>query len=374
MATVSICIVGGKLQGVEACYLAQKAGWHITLVDKNPNCTAKKLAHEFICLDVFDPEMETVLVGCDLLLPAIEEDDVLQRLAELSQVTKVPLAHDPKSYDISASKLKSDQFFRKHKIPAPAYYPDGKFPMIAKPSGESGSRGVVRLDSQAEVDSFLELRWNEDLVLQEYLEGRSYSIEVVGNGETYLPLQVTEIKIDEQYDCNRVEAGVDLTRAEKMQMHQIGKKLGKALGICGIFDVETILCDGQMYVLEIDARLPSQTPTAVYLSTGINILEVLHRGICHKSLDCFQLVEEKFVIYEHIFVDGNQISFPGEHMMSQWGSLQLVPGFYGAKEALTSRKNGDKQWVATLMFVSDHSLWDADQQRNRTIAQIQQSI
>ena len=40
-------------------------------------------------------------------------------------------------------------------------------------------------------------------------------------------------------------------------------------------DVEVILDDGVMKVLEVDARLPSQAPTTVYWSTGINIVQIL---------------------------------------------------------------------------------------------------
>ena len=35
-----IAVVGGKLQGVEAVYLAKKAGWKTLVIDKNPDVPA----------------------------------------------------------------------------------------------------------------------------------------------------------------------------------------------------------------------------------------------------------------------------------------------------------------------------------------------
>ena len=34
---VRVGVVGGKLQGVEATYLARKAGWEVVVIDQDPN-------------------------------------------------------------------------------------------------------------------------------------------------------------------------------------------------------------------------------------------------------------------------------------------------------------------------------------------------
>ena len=47
-----VAIVGGKLQGVEAVYLAKKAGWEVVLVDKKSEVPAAELCDEFYSLDV----------------------------------------------------------------------------------------------------------------------------------------------------------------------------------------------------------------------------------------------------------------------------------------------------------------------------------
>ncbi len=377
--TVHIAIIGGKLQGVEACFLAQQANWRITLIDHNPNCPACNLATYFICADICSANdldrIAQAIATCDFILPAIEDDAVLLALQDLAQRTSVPLAHDASAYALSASNRKSDAFFAQHHIPAPQYYPHGTFPMIVKPSGESGSRGVHRVEDEAALQAILAQHAGQEMVVQQYLEGKSYSIEVIGNGTQWVPYQVTEIKIDAHYDCNRVDAGLDLPPEATAQMVQIGNDLGKHLGICGIFDVETVWCDGQMYVLEIDARLPSQTPTAVYYSSGVNLLEVLYLAVQGKPLPSYQPQREAPVIFAHVLVDTTQktVQFLGEHVMGQHGALQVQSNFGQTTQAITSDRN-QPQWVATLICTSQVSMADAQQKFDATIAYIQQTL
>jgi len=39
-----VAVVGGKLQGIEATYLAHKAGWDVLLIDTNPAVPASGLS------------------------------------------------------------------------------------------------------------------------------------------------------------------------------------------------------------------------------------------------------------------------------------------------------------------------------------------
>ncbi|MGN1015322.1 MAG: 3-methylornithine--L-lysine ligase PylC [Butyricicoccus sp.] len=340
---IRLCVIGGMLQGTEICYLARKAGYETLLIDKNPACVAQNLATRFVCADVLRDELEPLMKQCDCIFPAVENDAVLHALSVLSEQCGVPLIHDEHAYHISSSKLISDRFFREHDIPVPRYYPEADFPLILKPSGESGSAGVRKINSAAEMPE-----WSENDVIQEYLEGPSYSIEVIGDGTRYYPLQITEIVTDGQYDCCRVNAKVKLSHQERWQMYQIANQLGAALGIKGIFDIETILCRGIMHVLEIDARVPSQTPTAVYHSTGINMVKLLYE-LSQGRLKRPVVQEKRFAIYQHIQVDNGEVTVHGEHIMTQAGPLVQIPDFLGCDEALTDYHSGSRHWRATLI-------------------------
>ena len=47
-----VAVVGGNLQGVEATYLAKKAGWEVVLIDRRSIVPASGLCDRFIRLDV----------------------------------------------------------------------------------------------------------------------------------------------------------------------------------------------------------------------------------------------------------------------------------------------------------------------------------
>ena len=61
----------------------------------------------------------------------------------------------------------------------------------------------------------------------------------------------------------------------KDELRDISVKIAELIELKGIMDVEVIDDEGILKVLEIDARIPSQTPTVVYHSTGVNLLEEL---------------------------------------------------------------------------------------------------
>ena len=117
-------VVGGNLQGVEAAYLARKAGWQVRVVDRNFRAPASGLCDEFVQLDVKEEKgLDEVLADVDLVIPALEDDDALAVLTRWSRQAKVPLAFDPSAYAISSSKVKSNRLFARLGLPVPGAWP-----------------------------------------------------------------------------------------------------------------------------------------------------------------------------------------------------------------------------------------------------------
>ena len=118
------------------------------------------------------------------------------------------------------------------------------------------------IGTQQELDAFIKQAGSglERMVLQEYVEGPSYSIEVLGLAGHYVALQVTELEMDSRYDCNRVLAPAEIPESLDKQIKEIALAIAQELHLKGIMDVEFIIDRGVPKVLEIDARFPSQTP------------------------------------------------------------------------------------------------------------------
>ena len=165
-----------------------------------------------------------------------------------------------------------------------------------------------------------------EVVVEEYVAGPSLSLEVLCWDGRAVPLQVTGLEFDEGYDCKRVvapvgeraarrqpagarvgsgaaAAGDDWERAVPPGMlaafDAVTVRLAEGLGLRGLMDVEVMLHDGQPKVLEIDARLPSQTPTAVYWSSGLNIVEPL-RTFREARLPAIDRTPRGACVFQHV--------------------------------------------------------------------------
>jgi pyrrolysine biosynthesis protein PylC len=350
-----VVIVGGKLQGVEATYLAHKAGWEVILVDRNSMVPAAGLCDAFYQLDVTSDALDLpkAIKAADLIIPALEEPVALEYLSERAARESVPLAYDAKAYEISSSKRESALLFAKLGVPIPTPWPKCALPVVVKPSNSSGSRGVRRINKMEELTAFV-TREPNNWVIQEFLAGPSYSLEVIGVKDNFVSLQSTEIVVDSQYDCKRVLAPAGLSSTMNKKFKEIAITIADALNLNGIMDVEVISHKGTLKVLEIDARLPSQTPTVVNQSTGINMLELLYDVFVKGVIPTIPDVKyERGVVYEHIKVSPGILEVSGEHIMANAHPLKLYEHFFGADEALTDFAPGHLPWVATLIITGD---------------------
>ena len=371
-----LAVVGGKLQGVEACYLALKAGWHTRLVDRHPDALARGLCDEFVLSDLArEQDMRRVFGGVDLVLPALEDQGALEALCRFCAAAGLPLAFDPQAYRVSSSKIASDQLFADRGIAAPKPWPEAGFPLIAKPSNGSGSRGIRILRSMEQLcAAFPDEEASAGWVLQEYLHGPSYSLEVAAAGGRIRCFQVTDLFMDEAYDCKRVTAPTELPAGLVAEFERIGRTIAEAVGLRGLMDVEVILDGGRLNVLEIDARLPSQTPTAVFWSSGVNLVQILGEAACGAELPPPPASSAcRAVVYEHIRVSPGLLQTGGEHMMAGSGVLRLHSDFYGADEALSDYAPARDDWRATLI-VAGGSRREAWHKRCEVMADIRRTF
>jgi 3-methylornithine--L-lysine ligase len=347
-------VVGGKLQGTEAVYLAAKAGHETVLVDRREDPPASGLADRFVVTDITADEdrARTLARSCDAVLPACEDLATLSWLAERVPRWDVPLLFDLDAYLISQSKAASRRLFAELDVPRPAAWPECGFPAVVKPDSASGSEGVrvVTCDEELrEARASLEAAGHE-VVVEEYVAGPSLSLEVLAWGGRAVPLQVTGLEFDAAYDCKRVVApvaGVDAGTLAAFDAAAV--LLGEGLRLDGLMDVEAMVRDGEPKVLEIDARLPSQTPTAVLWSSGLNIVDALLETATRAAPPIVDRDPRCACVYQHVHAHAGVLEVLGEHVMGSARPLALVPGFFGASEALTDYARHARDWAATLI-------------------------
>ncbi len=356
--------MGGALQGTEAVYLSRKAGIETVVLDRRRRAPAMSLADEAVNVDIIKEPRRAVRVfeDCDAVIPANENYETLTALVKQFENIDVPLMFDMESYDLSSSKVRSNEMMRKLNIPMPGDWPGCGFPAVVKPSGQSGSTGVVKATDQQQLEEGMDRvrSIGDDCVVQEFVEGPNISVEVIGNGIEMVPLVITEVVLDDQYDCKMVRSPYRKLDADtELIFLAASEKMAQSMTLNGIMDVEAIVKDGLPKVLEIDARIPSQTPAAVLGSSGINIMSMLTDSFVKGKLEKPRPTREGSAFYEHIVVSGKTMRSCGEGVFAEVDQPELMPGLFGSDEMITDYRPGKKKWRATIINSgpSEESAW-----------------
>ena len=388
-----LAVVGGKLQGTEAAYLAGEAGYDVVLIDRRPDRPAAGLATDVHVFDVVADPARTreVLLSCDAVLPACEDDRALEFLTSFVPMMGLPLLFDLDAYAVTRSKLQSNALFERLDVPRPRPWPRCGFPAVVKPSVGSGSTGVqlVRSEPGLALARAALAAHGAQAVVEEFVAGPSLSVEVIALGGEALTLLPTFLEFDAAYDCKRVVAPVDgaggaaagvlggaagggvggetaagaeaggasspatVSAATLAALDVTARRLAEGVGLAGVMDVEVMVAaDGTPKVIEIDARLPSQTPAAVYQASDANIVALLAETFAAERPPAVAVGARRGAVYEHVLVEDGRVEVLGEHIVAGAGPLRRCDGLYGADVVLTDRPESGasrSRWVAVLM-------------------------
>ncbi|MCL2148629.1 MAG: ATP-grasp domain-containing protein, partial [Methanomassiliicoccaceae archaeon] len=182
----------------------------------------------------------------------------------------------------------------------------------------------------------------------EFVSGRSVSIEVICDGGDARPFVTTEVVLDGGYDCKKVvcEPGI-LPEDDDRLFADIGRRAAEAMGLRGLMDVEAIYTEKGLRVLEVDARIPSQTPAAVWAATGVNILEELVHSFLGEETG--RRSRGECSVYEHYLVEDGRLTTCGEKRFGAVTRPRLEEGFFGSDDAITDYLPGKDVWRATVI-------------------------
>lgn len=167
---------------------------------------------------------------------------------------------------------------------------DLRLPVIVKPTDRSGSRGVCKLESyenlnyaikQAQKESF-----EKKAVVEEFVEGKEYSVEYISYRGKHHFLAVTE-----KFTTNAphyIEIGhmepAELSETTITKIREIVEHALDSLGIENGASHSEIKIDdeGIIYIIEIGARMGGDCigSDLVYLSTGVDFLKAVIQVSC----------------------------------------------------------------------------------------------
>lgn len=218
-------------------------------------------------------------------------DKPLVMMARVAKELELPF-YSVETAEISTDKFRMKECFEQNYIPCAhgklvstiEETEDLQYPLIVKPRDNSGSRGVIYCKSKSE----LELAFNEakqytklpTLLVEEYLEGREFSIEGIHYADGSCDvIQFTEKKttpLPYNVELGHIQPA-NITEEQKNEIRNIIAKISKSFGFCNCASHTELKINSRgIFVIETSPRLGGGyiTSNLVPLSTGINIESV----------------------------------------------------------------------------------------------------
>jgi D-alanine-D-alanine ligase len=251
------------------------------------------LSKQFTCIDlVFDDNVVTKLKKekVDLvfnLCNGIRGDSRLSQFPAVLEYAGIPYTgSSPLGHALAYNKIYSCRLFKEAGVPTPkftyVYDVDEvenlniNFPVIIKPNDEGSSRGIHEdslvfnmKDLAKKVHEDLTI-YNPPIMISEYIEGREFTVGVIGNGENIKVLPILEVdfsnlpnhlnsfysfEVKFHYaDKTIYHVPAKLGKKNKERIEETAIKAYNALGMKDYARVDIRLKDGKMpYVLEINS-------------------------------------------------------------------------------------------------------------------------
>ena len=292
-----LVLAAGILQ-VPIIKRAREMGYYVIAADGDPNACGLKYTDKAIVANITSEE--------DMLRVAREEkiDGVIHPCSEVSMNVmgrindELGLSGISKEQAIRATnKHLMREAFEAYGAPSPksrcftdvevawgAFCTDFTGACILKPSRNSGSRGIAKIEENIDGDEFKRLfeiakgeSRDKQVMLEQFIEGPEFSIEIiVWNGHVNV-LTVTDKKTTEA--PHFVELGHNQPScfpAETVEKIRAAAVAGvKALGVnnCACH-AEVKVQDGEPYIMEIGARMGGDFISTVLtpLSTGVDMI------------------------------------------------------------------------------------------------------
>ena len=165
-----------------------------------------------------------------------------------------------------------------------------KYPVLVRPSYVLGGQGMAIAYDDKDVDRLIaeinEVTQEHPILVDKYMMGKEMEVDAISDGEDVLIPGVMELLeragihsgdsisvyptsiIEEKY----IEKMIDYT-----------KRIAKELNILGLFNIQFIICDDEVYIIEVNPRASRTIP---YISkvTGLPVIDVATRVILGEKL------------------------------------------------------------------------------------------
>ena len=249
-------------------------------------------------------------LGANVLLPTV--DDELRPLARARAAftaAGVALLMAPDSaLDLTLDKLRLAQCCAgtvrvpRTELLGPAVDPASwEYPVIVKPRTGSGSRGIVTVASAADLAA---MDHSPSLLVQEYLPGEEYSIDVVADTAGHVIAAVPRIRA-------RVDSGVSVgsRTVRDPELEQFGQDVVKVTGLTFVCNVQSRRDrHGRPALLEVNPRVPGTL--GLTIASGVDMPRIALDALLGRPVPVRQEFRELAVVrfLDNRFIDPSEIT------------------------------------------------------------------
>ena len=350
-----LLIIGASILQLPAIKKAKEMGFYVAVADYDPNAVGIGYADEYFNVSTIDIEGVSDVAARfkpDGIM-TLATDMPMRSIAAATKVCGLPgismetaIKSTDKGEMIKAFKANGVEhpwfYILKSKEDLETVIDNITFPCISKPTDNSGSRGVMLINSKEELKSAVEYSSScgrgGSVIVEEYLSGNEVSVEIIVLSGTVHVLQVTD-KITTGAP-HFVETGHTqpsrLPQDDVDAIKDLAARAVKAVGIeNGPAHVEIMLTKNGPKMIELGARMGGDCITThlVPLSTGIDMIKAVIQLSCGEAPDIAPKFNKGSAIR---FIDANC----GE--ITEINGVEEAQNTEGVIEVSITKKVGDK--------------------------------
>lgn len=205
------------------------------------------------------------------------------------------------------------------------------YPILLRPSYVIGGRGMEVVEDSYALTKYIKENLTSEraypILLDAYYPGKEVEIDAVTDGEkVFIPAIFEHIEKAGVHsgDSMAVTPPISLSNEMKERIVQYAECIAKGINFKGIFNIQFVIYNDELYVLEVNPRA-SRTVPVISKVTGVNLIEVATRTLLGESLkqigeDTKLLPENKFFTVKAPIFSTNKLPGVDPHLVAEMKS------------------------------------------------------
>ena len=229
-----------------------------------------------------------------------------------------------------------------------------RLPVIIKDTTGLSSYGMTVAHTYGEVAGYLNSkRNNSNRLIEEFINGRQFGLEIYGVPGTYTVLPPFEFSVN-QYGITSPKQSVKYGPCElPAELREMMLNLANGLGLCGAAQVDLILDDdGKWHIIEINPRLSGMTYTYA-AACGLSVFEMMYKAVIEPESTGKEPVEISANLKKHVL--SLKLPLMSEKQMEE---IQLFEGVKLLNQAndLAAKQEREKGFCECIIAADEKSV------------------